>query len=80
MEREVVAENLRALADNVPFDARTRQLLERAADLLDPDGDTCGARLPQDARVYVCDLPADHSDAVHQESGGITWRTDGQVI
>lgn len=35
----VVAEDLRALADQVPFDTTTTELLHRAADLLDPEGD-----------------------------------------
>jgi hypothetical protein len=34
----VLAEDLRALADVVPFDPATRQVLHQAADLLDPDG------------------------------------------
>jgi hypothetical protein len=32
----VLAEDLRALADVVPFDQRTRDLLEAAAERLDP--------------------------------------------
>lgn len=35
----VVAEDLRALADNAPLDDTTVALLHRAADLLDPEGD-----------------------------------------
>jgi hypothetical protein len=33
----VLAEDLRALADQVPFDDTTRHVLEQAADALDPD-------------------------------------------
>lgn len=32
----VVAEDLRALAETVPFDEATRELLELAAELIDP--------------------------------------------
>jgi hypothetical protein len=39
----VVAEDLRALADSVPFDQPTREVLERAAELLDPEGDAVDA-------------------------------------
>ena len=35
----VLAEDLRSLADVVPFDRATRQLLEQAADVLDEIGD-----------------------------------------
>jgi hypothetical protein len=39
----------------------------------------CGDVRPYRGRLHVCDLPLDHEDDVHQQSGGITWRPNGSV-
>ena len=79
----VIAEDLRALAETVPFDAATIRLLEAAADALDPDlSDMCGHQAKTlSGRVITCDLPVDHEPwNHHQKSGGAMWDDQGRFL
>lgn len=76
----VLADDLRALAETVPFDATTIRVLEQAADVLDEIGGLCGRGVWHDGKFLHCDLPHGHTDRVHQVSGGPAWDSDGRFV
>lgn len=76
----VLAEDLRALAEVVPFDAATAAVLEAAADYLDemPSSPLMCAVVPARAH-FRCDLPPGHG-GVHQQSGGPVWNDARELL